>query len=98
MLATEREQALGSGYQVGRSRRVVERCAGRGCRQQTAVEDAAGNVESVQRTGVELAVNVHPDNEETPTLGNHRSLFQELFGNIGTVSQGGLPGSGGKTQ
>lgn len=51
--------------------------------------DAAGNVESVQRTGVELAVNVNPDSNETPTLGSDRSLFQELFGNIGAVGRGG---------
>jgi outer membrane protein assembly factor BamE (lipoprotein component of BamABCDE complex) len=51
--------------------------------------DAAGNVESVQRTGVELAVNINPDNRETPTLGRNRSLLQELFGNIGAVGQRG---------
>jgi len=51
--------------------------------------DAAGNVESVQRTGVELAVNVDPDSNETPTLGSDRSLFQELFGNIGAVGRSG---------
>lgn len=51
--------------------------------------DAAGNVESVQRTGVELAVNIDPDNRETPTLGRDRSLLQELFGNIGAVGQRG---------
>ena len=51
--------------------------------------DAAGNVESVQRTGVELAVNINPDNRETPTLGRDRSLLQELFGNVGAVGQRG---------
>ncbi|HVQ07298.1 MAG TPA: outer membrane protein assembly factor BamE [Allosphingosinicella sp.] len=51
--------------------------------------DAAGNVESVQRTGVELAVNINPDNRQTPTLGRDRSLLQELFGNIGAVGQRG---------
>jgi outer membrane protein assembly factor BamE (lipoprotein component of BamABCDE complex) len=51
--------------------------------------DAAGNVESVQRTGIELVVNVDPDNNKTPTLGSQRSLFQELFGNIGAVGQAG---------
>ncbi|HEV7659117.1 MAG TPA: outer membrane protein assembly factor BamE [Allosphingosinicella sp.] len=51
--------------------------------------DAAGNVESVQRTGVELAVNIDPDNRRTPTLGRDRSLLQELFGNIGAVGQRG---------
>jgi outer membrane protein assembly factor BamE (lipoprotein component of BamABCDE complex) len=51
--------------------------------------DTTGNVESVQRTGVELAVDVKPDDRTTPTLGRHRSLMQELFGNIGAVGQGG---------
>jgi outer membrane protein assembly factor BamE (lipoprotein component of BamABCDE complex) len=51
--------------------------------------DGAGNVQAVQRTGVELAVNIDPSNDKTPTLGNQRSLFQELFGNIGSVGQAG---------
>ena len=51
--------------------------------------DQAGNVESVQRTGAELAVNINPDSRETPTLGRNRSLLQELFGNIGAVGQRG---------
>lgn len=51
--------------------------------------DQAGNVESVRRTGVELAVDINPDDRETPTLGRHRSLMQELFGNIGAVGQSG---------
>ena len=51
--------------------------------------DAAGNVESVSRTGLELVANIDPSNEKTPTLGSHRNLFQELFGNIGAVGQQG---------
>ena len=51
--------------------------------------DEAGNVQSVERTGVELAANIQPDSRETPTLGRHRSLLQELFGNIGAVGQRG---------
>lgn len=51
--------------------------------------DSAGNVESIQRTGVELAVNIRPDARETPTLGRHTSLLQDLFGNIGAVGQRG---------
>ncbi|HTU13253.1 MAG TPA: outer membrane protein assembly factor BamE [Allosphingosinicella sp.] len=51
--------------------------------------DQAGNVEAVQRTGVELARNINPDNRVTPTLGRNRSLLQELFGNIGAVGQRG---------
>jgi len=51
--------------------------------------DAAGNVESVQRSGLEYVANIQPSDEETPTLGSERSLFQELFGNIGAVGQTG---------
>ena len=51
--------------------------------------DEAGNVQSVQRTGMELVVNINPSNEETPTLGRERSLLEELFGNIGAVGQTG---------
>ena len=61
-------------------------------REQTVLHvrfDQAGNVASVQRTGVELAVNINPDNRVTPTLGRDRSLLQELFGNIGAVGQRG---------
>ena len=55
--------------------------------------DAAGNVASVERTGVDLVVNIDPSSEETPTLGRDRSLFEELFGNIGAVGQSGQGGT-----
>jgi outer membrane protein assembly factor BamE (lipoprotein component of BamABCDE complex) len=51
--------------------------------------DANGNVESVNRTGIELVANIRPSNDKTPTLGSHRSLLEELFGNIGAVGQSG---------
>ena len=51
--------------------------------------DAAGNVESVERTGLELVANIQPASEKTPTLGSERSFLQELFGNIGAVGQTG---------
>jgi outer membrane protein assembly factor BamE (lipoprotein component of BamABCDE complex) len=51
--------------------------------------DDAGNVQSVSRTGLELVANISPSDDKTPTLGSHRSLFQELFGNIGAVGQQG---------
>ncbi len=54
--------------------------------------DEAGNVERVERTGMELVVNVNPSTDETPTLGRERSLLEELFGNIGAVGQAGRPG------
>ncbi|MDV3256504.1 MAG: outer membrane protein assembly factor BamE [Sphingomonas sp.] len=55
--------------------------------------DQAGNVASVQKTGKELIAKVEPSGDKTPTLGRERSFFEELFGNIGTISQPGLPGS-----
>ena len=55
--------------------------------------DQAGNVASVQKTGKELIARVDPSGDKTPTLGRQRSFFEELFGNIGTISQPGLPGS-----
>ena len=58
--------------------------------------DQAGNVSSVQKTGKELIASVDPSSDKTPTLGRKRSFFEELFGNIGTISQPGLPGSQGQ--
>jgi outer membrane protein assembly factor BamE (lipoprotein component of BamABCDE complex) len=55
--------------------------------------DQAGNVTSVEKTGKELIAKVEPSGDKTPTLGRQRSFFEELFGNIGTISQPGLPGS-----
>jgi hypothetical protein len=40
-----------------------------------------------------LIASVDPSGDKTPTLGRQRSFFDELFGNIGTISQPGLPGS-----
>ena len=59
--------------------------------------DPAGNVASVQRTGIELVASVNPSNKTTPTLGRKRSFFDDLFGNIGQVGAGaGQPGGGGQ--
>jgi len=55
--------------------------------------DQAGNVIAVNRTGKELIASVDPSGDKTPTLGRQRSFFDELFGNIGSISQPGLPGS-----
>lgn len=54
--------------------------------------DNAGNVAAVRRTGKELVLNVEPSSRSTPTLGRKKSFFEELFGNIGAVGAGGLPG------
>jgi len=51
--------------------------------------DEAGNVQTVTRSGVELAANIEPYGDVTPTLGSSRSLLEELFGNIGAVGQRG---------
>ncbi|MEA3053782.1 MAG: hypothetical protein QOG72_2685 [Sphingomonadales bacterium] len=54
--------------------------------------DAAGNVASVERKGLEQVVSIDPMRDKTPTLGRHKSIWDELFGNIGAV---GAPGTGG---
>jgi outer membrane protein assembly factor BamE (lipoprotein component of BamABCDE complex) len=51
--------------------------------------DAAGNVASVDRRGLEQVASIHPSGDKTPTLGSRRSLFDELFGNIGAVGAAG---------
>ena len=56
--------------------------------------DGAGNVLAVQKAGKEMIANVDPSKRKTPTLGRQRSFFDELFGNIGSISQPGLPGAG----
>lgn len=57
--------------------------------------DPRGVVSGVVRTGEEQVAQINPDRHETPTLGRHRSLLSELFGNIGTVGAGGAQGQGG---
>lgn len=56
--------------------------------------DGAGNVASINRTGLEQVASISPTGTKTPTLGRKRGFFQELFGNIGAV---GAPGMGGAT-
>lgn len=56
--------------------------------------DPKGNVTAVQRTGKELVMNVRPTHRTTPTLGRKQTFFEELFGNIGSVSSG-IPTTGG---
>ncbi|WBO22643.1 outer membrane protein assembly factor BamE [Sphingomonas abietis] len=52
--------------------------------------DKAGLVTGIDRSGLELASHIHPVGDKTPTLGRTRSLFQELFGNIGAVGSAGM--------
>jgi outer membrane protein assembly factor BamE (lipoprotein component of BamABCDE complex) len=47
--------------------------------------DRQGVVSGVERTGLNRIVSVRLVNDTTPTLGRKRSVFQELFGNIGAV-------------
>jgi outer membrane protein assembly factor BamE (lipoprotein component of BamABCDE complex) len=58
--------------------------------------DAAGNVISAERTGMEQVARISPEGDETPTLGRDRSFLEDLFGNIGQVGTGaGAAGGGG---
>jgi len=57
--------------------------------------DPAGNVAAVNQMDETLIAAINPSNDKTPTLGRDRSFFEELFNNIGTISQPGLPGSQG---
>jgi outer membrane protein assembly factor BamE (lipoprotein component of BamABCDE complex) len=51
--------------------------------------DEAGNVATVNRTGIEQVVSVQPFGDKTPTLGRNSGFFEELFGNIGAVGAAG---------
>lgn len=53
--------------------------------------DAAGNVAGVDKRGLEQVADISPRDGRTPTLGRDRTLFEEIFGNIGAV---GAPGAG----
>lgn len=67
---------------------------------QTTIEisfDAAGTVTGVRRGDLKQVASIDPYGTTTPTLGRKRSLFQDLFGNIGTVGAAGI-GSGGAGQ
>ena len=58
--------------------------------------DQAGNVASVETTDEKLVASIDPSSDKTPTLGRDKSFFDELFGNIGSIRQPGLPGSQGQ--
>ena len=61
--------------------------------------DAKGNVATIDQANVTEVAEIKPDHTITPTMGRKRGFFEDLFGNIGTVSaiggQGGGPGGGG---
>jgi outer membrane protein assembly factor BamE (lipoprotein component of BamABCDE complex) len=52
--------------------------------------DDQGTVTRIDRTGIDQVVQISPVKRVTPTLGRHRSFFQQLFGNIGTVGAPGM--------
>ena len=82
-------------YYVSRDTKTVA-LRGPGVLDQTVLHirfDQAGNVVAVNRSGKELIASINPDDARTPTLGRKRGFFDELFGNIGTISQPGLPGA-----
>ncbi|HEU5481605.1 MAG TPA: outer membrane protein assembly factor BamE [Sphingomicrobium sp.] len=56
--------------------------------------DQAGNVAAVETRGRELVARVNPSNDKTPTVGRKRTLFEDLFGNIGTVNSPSVPSQG----
>jgi outer membrane protein assembly factor BamE (lipoprotein component of BamABCDE complex) len=57
--------------------------------------DEKGTVTGVTRTGAEQIASINPSDDKTPTLGRKRSIFDELFGNIGTVGAAGMGGGAG---
>jgi len=58
--------------------------------------DQTGNVAAVNTTDEKLIAAIDPNGDRTPTLGREKSFFDELFGNIGSIRQPGLPGSQGQ--
>lgn len=82
-------------YYVSRDTKTVP-LRGPGVTDQTILHirfDQAGNVVRVDRSGKEYIASIDPTNAKTPTLGRNRGFFDELFGNISSISQPGLPGS-----
>lgn len=57
--------------------------------------DAAGNVASIQQSDEQLIARVNPVNDKTPTLGRQRTLWDDIFGNVGVVNSPATPGGGG---
>jgi outer membrane protein assembly factor BamE (lipoprotein component of BamABCDE complex) len=57
--------------------------------------DDGGNVSSVQRSGLDKVVRLHPNGDKTPTLGRERGFLEDLFGNIGRVGAGGTGDAAG---
>lgn len=60
--------------------------------------DGTGNVTAIRRGGMDQIASIDPYGKTTPTLGKKRGLFEDLFGNIGTVGAPGGGGGGGDRQ
>jgi outer membrane protein assembly factor BamE (lipoprotein component of BamABCDE complex) len=58
--------------------------------------DQAGNVIGVDTTGKEQIASIDPYDKQTPTLGRQKSFFEDVFGNIGVLNSGGMPGQSGQ--
>ncbi len=56
--------------------------------------DASGNVATIAKRGMEQVARISPEGDKTATLGRHRGLLEDLFGNVGTVGGAGAPGGG----
>lgn len=57
--------------------------------------DNAGNVARLtEEFGLDKVANLSPEGDKTQTLGRKRSLFDEIFGNIGAVGAGPMAGGG----
>jgi outer membrane protein assembly factor BamE (lipoprotein component of BamABCDE complex) len=59
--------------------------------------DKDGNVTNVERRGMEQIADVRTTKDKTETLGRKSGLFEDIFGNIGSVGAAGMggPGPGG---
>lgn len=55
--------------------------------------DARGNVTKVERRGAEQVAAIAPSRDKTPTLGKERTIWQDIFGNIGQVGSIGQSGA-----
>jgi outer membrane protein assembly factor BamE (lipoprotein component of BamABCDE complex) len=61
----------------------------------TVVFDDKGVVTAVERRGMEKIAQLTPEKDTTPTLGRQTSLFDDIFGNIGSFGGvGSQQGSG----
>ena len=85
-------------YYVSRNTKTVP-LRGPGVTDQTILHvrfDPAGNVIAYDSSGKEYIASIDPVSAKTPTLGRKRGFFEELFGNLTSMSQPGLPGGTGQ--